>query len=116
MQVNKAGIEIIRTFRLPDYELTDILPDLEALIEWPINENQFAALASFAHSIGIPRFRRSTLLRHLNEGSPLDAADQFIHWTKKNGKTNQTLLRRRKMERRLFLFPVVVCINPAPAG
>lgn len=78
----------------------------------PVNENQFAALVSFAFNAGVAAFRTSTLLAKLNEGDYLGAAEEFPRWTKagcgtRTGcRTLAGLVRRREAEQALFLAPV----------
>ncbi len=79
---------------------------VEALVLVPVNENQFAALVSFAYNCGMHAFYSSTLLRCLNKGHPDDAAEEFKRWNKVTGRVLQGLTDRREAERRLFLTPV----------
>lgn len=69
----------------------------------PINENERAALSSLVFNIGTGAFAQSTLLRLLNAGRRVDAADQFLVWKKVNGVDSPALLARRERERDLFL-------------
>lgn len=68
-----------------------------------INDNQFAALASFVYNVGPGAFRSSTLLRKLNQGDIRGAADEFPRWNKAGGRALAGLTRRRNAERLLFL-------------
>lgn len=76
------------------------------LLKRPVNDNQFAALVSFAYNVGASNLRNSTLLRLVNAGNYAKAADEFLKWTKAQGKVMPGLVRRREAERRLFLTPV----------
>jgi len=69
----------------------------------PLTENQRAALASLVFNIGTGAFSTSTLLKNLNAGNFLAAADQFLVWKKDNGVDVPQLLARRQRERALFL-------------
>lgn len=73
----------------------------------PINTNQRAALASLVFNIGAAAFAGSTLLKLLNAGDYVKAADQFLVWNKvtKNGVkvVSDGLTNRRARERMLFL-------------
>ena len=69
----------------------------------PINENQLSALISFTYNVGPAAFKRSTLLKRLNDREYLKAADQFLKWNKANGRVLRGLTNRRRDERRLFL-------------
>ena len=73
------------------------------LVDVPLNQCQFDALCSFTYNIGIGNFEHSTLLKVLNAGNYMMAAEQFLVWDKTNHQTNPGLLRRRDAERALFL-------------
>ena len=73
-----------------------------------LDDNQFAALVSFAFNAGVAALQRSTLMRKLLSGDVLGAADQFLVWNKaRNGQGVLVelagLTRRRRAERALFL-------------
>jgi lysozyme len=74
-------------------------------VRLPITQNQFDALVSFVFNIGGPRFRASTLLRKLNSGDYAGASAEFPHWRLQKGKVLNGLIKRRAMERELFLTP-----------
>lgn len=75
----------------------------------PLNQNENDALTSLIFSIGEENWRRSTVLRKLNSGDKLAAAQAFELWTKArvNGElvTLDGLVRRRAAEKSLFLMP-----------
>ena len=75
-------------------------------VKVPLNDNQLAALTSFAYNVGLGAFGTSTLLKQLNEGHYDLAADQFLRWTKGGGKELPGLVTRRAAERAVFLTPV----------
>lgn len=75
-------------------------------IKVSVNENQLSALISLAFNIGVTAFKNSTLLRKLNGKDYFGAADQFLVWTKANGRELLGLKRRREEERALFLKKV----------
>ncbi|MNL10554.1 Lysozyme RrrD [compost metagenome] len=68
-----------------------------------LTQNQFDALVSFVYNVGGEAFRSSTMLKKLNTGDYLGAADQFPRWNKDNGKVVDGLTNRRREERELFL-------------
>lgn len=87
---------------------------LRDLIRVPVNQNEFDALVSFAYNVGSTAFRRSTLLRLLNDGADRKVvAAEFPRWNKVDGKPVGGLTNRREDERKLFLTPVK---NPALAS
>lgn len=69
----------------------------------PLNQNQFDALVSLTYNIGSGAFKGSTLLKSLNKGDYLAAADQFLVWNKAGGRVSAGLVNRRKAEMKLFL-------------
>lgn len=91
---------------------------LNQLIEVPLYQWQFDALASFAYNVGTDidadtiaeGLGDSTLLRLLNKGDVAGAAAQFALWNKtSSGGTkivSAGLSNRREKERRLFEFGV----------
>lgn len=68
-----------------------------------LSQHQFDALVSFAYNAGTGAFAQSTLLRLLNARQISQAADEFLKWAHVAGQPNAGLLRRRKLERALFL-------------
>lgn len=72
-----------------------------------LTQNQFDALVSLVYNIGPTAFNNSTLLRKLNAGDYIGAADQFLVWNKgRVGGVLQVikgLANRRREERELFL-------------
>lgn len=72
------------------------------LVRYPLTQNMFDALVSFVYNVGETAFRKSTLLRLLNQGRKSEAAKQFERWKFDNGKVVQGLLNRREAERALF--------------
>jgi lysozyme len=68
-----------------------------------LTQNQFDALVSFAFNIGISAFKGSTLVKILNKTDITPVADQLLVWNKQSGKVLNGLVRRREMERSLFL-------------
>ena len=76
---------------------------VKRLVSADIDNNQLGALVSFAFNLGLGNLRHSTLLRMVNAGDFLGAADQFLRWNKAGGKVLAGLTRRREAERQLFL-------------
>ena len=72
------------------------------------DDNQFAALVSFAFNAGVAALQKSTLMRKLLAGDVAGAADQFLVWNKARNAQGVLvelagLTRRRRAERALFL-------------
>ena len=68
-----------------------------------LNQAQFDALVSFTFNVGVGAFKKSTLLRLVNQGDFLGAAEQFGRWVNANGKKLPGLVSRREEEKQLFL-------------
>lgn len=82
----------------------DFRKQVEKLVKVPQTANQLDALTSLAYNIGIGAFQRSTLLRLINQGAPVnDIADQFLRWNRIKGAISRGLTNRRTLERKLYL-------------
>ena len=87
--------------------------DVRRLLTRQPNENQLAALVSFAFNIGMPGFSTSSVLKAFNRGDDQAAYRAFGLWnkitdpvTKKKVVSNGLSIRRAK-EAALYLTPVV---------
>lgn len=76
---------------------------VENIVTVPLNDNEFAALVSFAYNLPSQSVRDSTLLRLLNAGDRAGAAAQFERWVYAGGKRLNGLENRRAAERALFM-------------
>lgn len=88
----------------------DLCADLEtaeaavnSMVHARLDQNQFDALVSFTYNEGAGRLRASTLLRALNAGAYMAAANEFVKWDIVNGQECAGLLERRRAESSLFL-------------
>ncbi|WP_425878169.1 lysozyme [Acinetobacter sp. TWP2-2-3] len=84
-------------------DLKDFERTVNDAVNVSINQNQFDALVSLAYNIGATAFKKSTLVKRLNEGNYKAAANQFNVWVNAGGKRMQGLVNRRAAERALFL-------------
>nr|WP_277361050.1 lysozyme [Rickettsia asembonensis] len=65
---------------------------------------QQVALISFIFNFGSGKFQASTLRQKLNRGEYLNAANKLLRWVHvKGGVKLQGLVKRRQLERSLFL-------------
>jgi lysozyme len=76
---------------------------VSSYVDVDINQNQFDALVSFVYNLGAGNFKSSTLLKKLNQGDYLGAANEFHRWNKAGGKVLRGLVRRREAEANLFI-------------
>lgn len=75
---------------------------VNSLVKVPLTQNQFDALVSFVYNVGTGAFSRSTLLKKLNAGDYVGAADQFGVWRLAGGRVVKGLVYRRQAEAELF--------------
>ncbi|WP_341792938.1 lysozyme [Rickettsia endosymbiont of Ceutorhynchus obstrictus] len=96
--------------RLLDEDVKQVQMDLSRYCHVHLTVNQKAALISFIFNCGSAAFRNSTLLKRLNEGKYAEAADQFLRWVFVKDKELKGLVKRRKLERAIFLGEVDLCL------
>lgn len=77
------------------------------LVKVPLNENEFSALVSLAYNMGVGAFQKTQVLKRLNAGDRVGAADAYRHLVGADIKGERVVLaalqRRREAERALFL-------------
>ena len=85
--------------------------DVNNLLKTTVTQNQFNALVSFAYNVGsdidaddIPEgLGDSTLLKKVNKNpNDLSIMTEFLKWNKSNGKVSNGLVKRRKLEAKLY--------------
>lgn len=76
---------------------------LDKSVKVVLGQNQEDALLSFIYNVGTGNFEKSTLLKLLNEGKYVEAANQFPRWNRAGGKELAGLTNRRLAEKELFL-------------
>ena len=80
----------------------------------PLTQGQFDALVSFVFNLGSVNFKRSTLLKKLNKGLYLEAAEELLRWvhSRSNGRMRKLpgLVTRRQAERELFLEGIIPAV------
>jgi len=87
-------------------ELSKFEEAVSKLVKVQINDNEYAALISFAYNLGAGALGGSTLLKKLNAGDKAGAAEEFLKWNHAGGKVISGLTRRREAEQALFLTPM----------
>ena len=107
--VGRKAVTMEEAWELLRTDLTKAAADVDELVKVPLTRNQRGALASFVFNLGSGSFARSTLLRVLNQGDYVAAAEQFRVWDKAKVKgalvTLGGLSRRRAAECLLFCTP-----------
>lgn len=100
------------------YDLIAVAHLVNEITYAPLTQNQFDALCCFAFNIGLDNFRRSSVLRRINEGQLLQAACAMELWRKADFEGERividALVRRRAAEKTLFLTPMDGWV-PAPS-
>lgn len=89
---------------LLDKDLKKVKRHVDPLIKVVIPETTRAALYSFTYNVGVGAFRRSTLLKLLNQGHWASACDQLKRWVYSAGKPWKGLMTRRDIERQVCLM------------
>lgn len=97
--------EVFRLFRL---RLAPYERGVRQAVKVPVTQTEFDALVSLCFNIGSEALGRSSVVRHLNSGKRVWAADAFRAWNKHRDGTgklvvSEGLTRRRTEERVLFL-------------
>jgi lysozyme len=100
----------------------DLIPraaQLGRMLKVAVDDAQFGALVSLLFNIGGANLAASTLLRKLNAGDRLGAADQFLAWDKARVsgvlQALPGLTRRRRAERAMFLGEDWMAASAMPA-
>ena len=108
VSMNDKPITQERALELLQHEVEEKARNVERMVKVQLNDNEFAALVSFAYNVGWQALEKSTLLKLLNAGTDrVTVADQLLRWNKAGGKELAGLTRRRQAERSLFLQPLV---------
>lgn len=81
---------------------------LNRCITRKLNQNQSDAVTSFAFNVGVGAACKSTLVKKINRGDMVGAANEFPRWVYAGGRRFNGLVKRRDAERTLFLSPVAI--------
>ncbi len=92
------GITMDEAVVLLNDDLRRFTMGVQSLVTVPISNNQLCALISLVFNIGLGAFKKSTLLRYLNNGDYKSVPAQFKRWNKSKGKVLNGLTRRRAAE------------------
>ena len=93
MTITRQEVEEILSRDLVQYESA-----VRTAVKAPLSQGQFDALVSLCFNIGVGGFRKSTVVRRLNEGNYRAAADAMLMWNKP-----PEIMGRRRGERQQFL-------------
>lgn len=102
MSINKEMAELLLKIDLIDAEKI-----VRNYVNVELTQNQYDALVSFVFNVGADKFKKSTLLKLLNDNKILEAGEEFMKWTKVRAaggmKELPGLVKRRAEEKALFL-------------
>ena len=107
MKITGAGAEALLK---QDLAWVEAVVNKEVTV--PLTQTQYDALCSFVYNLGGTNFKRSTLLKKLNNKAYSEAADELLRWDKQGSKVLRGLTRRREAEKALFLSKTA---TPSPA-
>jgi len=97
----KIGYKLAEAFLRRDVESACKIIKKSCTVQ--LNINQFSALASFVFNIGGANFKKSRLLKYINQCKFGDAMYEFYKWDKANGESLLGLKLRRMAEAVLFM-------------
>ena len=92
------GLTAQQVWDLLDQDLKIFQKEVKKRVSVPLTQNQFDALVAFAFNVGAYSFKKSTLLKLLNEGQYEEAANQLRRWVYCGGQRSRGLANRREKE------------------
>ncbi|WP_295966828.1 lysozyme [uncultured Bartonella sp.] len=98
MVITKEDAESLLLKDLSQFEAA-----VENNVKVKLNDNQFAALVSFAFNVGTGAFKSSTLLKKLNNGNFDAVPSELMKWVHTGKTKNQGLVNRRRAEGYLWM-------------
>lgn len=90
------GLELLKS------DMNRSLLSVLRLIEYPLSDNQYAALVDFTFNCGSGNLQISTLRRVINRGELCEAPRQLKRWVYARGVKLSGLVRRRSAEADMF--------------
>lgn len=85
--------------RILGREIRKIQKDVRKLVTRKMTVDQEVAVISFVYNLGLPKFKSSTLLKRINDGSSNAVVSaEFNRWVYGGGKVITGLKNRRKTE------------------
>ncbi len=103
-----AGMRVTRAEarRILVRDLARFAAGVRTSLRATLNDNQFSALVSFAYNVGLPAFRKSSVLAAVNRGAFASVPRRLALWVNAGGTVLPGLVRRRAAEAALFMEPV----------
>lgn len=88
---------------LLDQDVSIAAEQVKSAVKVELNANQLDALIDFVFNLGIGNLKSSTLLKKLNAGDYSGAVEEFGKWVYSGKTVLPGLVRRREIEKQLFL-------------
>ncbi len=109
-----TGPDVVQGMKITKEKATAFLKEdlkesediIEELVTAELNENQYGALVSFVFNIGKKLFKKSSVLRYINEGRLAEVPGRMALYRMNDGKVMNGLVRRRSAEGTLWMKPV----------
>jgi lysozyme len=98
-----APITLVDAVAMLKQDMEKSLASVYRLIEFPLEDNQYAALVDFTFNCGSGNLQASTLRRVINRGELNEAPRQFRRWVHAGGVRLPGLVRRRQAEVDMWL-------------
>lgn len=87
-----------------DETLTEFGGRLQRYITRQPEQQQYDSLLSLAYNCGVAAIGDSGVMARFNSGLDQECADRFLMWNRSGGREWHGLTKRRRAERRIFLF------------
>lgn len=84
-------------------EIAEHAQGLAKCVKAELTVEEWTALLSLTYNVGTGAICSSTLVRQINIGDRRASCDQYLRWSKVNGREVQGLVNRRNAERALCL-------------
>ena len=102
--MSDPSITLARAGEIMLYELAhSVAPAVSRYATAPLTQGQYDALIDFAYNAGPEALRTSTLLAKVNARDYAGAALEFPKWIHGGGQVLPGLVKRRELERKLFV-------------
>jgi lysozyme len=106
-----TGPEVHKGLCIPEKQANALLIEdigkaqsaLARCVSAPVHENELGGMLSLTLNAGGPTICGSTLVKKVNRGDYVGAADEFPKWIYANRKIMPGLVKRRACERQLFM-------------
>jgi GH24 family phage-related lysozyme (muramidase) len=86
-------------------DLDNFEKGVDTMLTHNATDNQFSACVSLAFNVGLSNFSISNVRKFTNEGKPEQAQAYFKSFVRGGGVVLPGLVKRREMERKLFIKP-----------